>query len=132
MSKRRYKFVVDVPKTDASAYNPNRPASDLIKQQLKHLHAVEQTLPAEARTGIDIETLGTEHHASSYIAHVMTRIVQHATQSDRRPHGVKAAATRTMARVPKKSSVKAPMKKVPAKKRASTKQDVRPSGRPRR
>jgi hypothetical protein len=73
---REFARVVDVPniEEDEKAYDHNRPISSLVLHQLRHLHAVEQTLPPEDRTNINITTLHTEIQASQYIEKVMSKL----------------------------------------------------------
>ena len=63
-----------VPKPAKGSFNPDRPASDLLKSQLKHLAAVEQKLPHRLRTGHNVEHFKTEGEASAYIAQVTARL----------------------------------------------------------
>ena len=63
-----------VPKPAKGSFNPDRPASDLLKSQLKHLAAVEQKLPHRLRSGHNVEHYKTEGEASAYIAQVTARL----------------------------------------------------------
>jgi hypothetical protein len=73
---REFARVVEVPIIEENelAYNHDRPISSLVMHQLRHLHAVEQTLPPEERTNINITTLHTELEASRYIEKVMSKL----------------------------------------------------------
>jgi hypothetical protein len=73
---REFARVVDVPiiEEDEKAYNHHRPISTLVMHQLRHLHALEQSLPPEDRTNINITTLHTEIQASQYIEKVMSKL----------------------------------------------------------
>src|ERR1700748_2671911 len=63
--------LIQVPKPPASAMNKNRPISDLIKPQLKHLHHAESgPLPKHKRDGRTPQDIRTEAEAASYIAAV--------------------------------------------------------------
>ena len=74
--------VITVPKTDGSAYNPNRPAGKLLLAQtthlrealIRHLHELFGVL------AINIGTLKTEGDVSAY-AEKVTKIIH--------PHGAK-------------------------------------------
>jgi hypothetical protein len=100
--KSKYAFVVAVPKTDPAAYNPDRPVSTLIANQIKHLHDVELTMPADRQTGTDISTLTTERQASRYIQQVTATLhpqgVPKATRATRRAKVKKAAGAKTKLR----------------------------------
>jgi hypothetical protein len=62
---------IDVPKPPDSARNPQRPVSDLIKAQLRHVqHAENARLPHGKRSGVDIRDLKTEGQAAEYIRQV--------------------------------------------------------------
>jgi len=72
--KKKYAFIVKVPKTEKGAYNHDRPISGLIEYQVKHLHDAEISLPERRQTHIDISTLKTELQASRYIQKVMVQL----------------------------------------------------------
>lgn len=66
---------IDVPKPPASAMNPHRQASDLIKAQLRHIqHAESARLPRHKRSGVNVEDIRTEAEAAKYIRE-MTRLL---------------------------------------------------------
>jgi hypothetical protein len=68
--RKKYKFVVPVPKSSPRAYRPDRPISGLVAHQLQHLQMVEQSLPARHRLGADLNAIKTEGQAASFVAHV--------------------------------------------------------------
>jgi hypothetical protein len=63
-----------VPKPAKGSFNKQRPASDLLKSQLKHLHALEKSLPHRLQTGRNVEEISTEGDASAYIKKVTSRL----------------------------------------------------------
>jgi hypothetical protein len=66
---------IRIPLPPASAYRKDRPISDLIKAQLRHIqHAESARLPKEKRDGRRAEEIHTEAEAASYIAAV-TRVL---------------------------------------------------------
>ena len=66
---------IRIPRPPASAMNKDRPISDLIKAQLKHIqHAESARLPQHKRDGRKPEDIRTEAEAASYIAAV-TRLM---------------------------------------------------------
>jgi hypothetical protein len=65
---------VSIPQPDPASYNPNRPASQLLLDQVKHLNAAEQKLPAAQQTGMDISKIRTEAQASAYIKSVTAKL----------------------------------------------------------
>ena len=74
--------VIDVPKTDAGAFNPNRTAGKLLQAQTMHLReALIQHLHELTRLlAVDIRSLKTEGQVSEYSRKVMAIL---------HPHGVK-------------------------------------------
>ena len=64
-----------VPAPPASAFNKDRPLSDLLKQQLRHFQHVEARLPLERRSNFSPQELATPAGAARYIAH-MTRLLR--------------------------------------------------------
>lgn len=67
---------------EAEAYNPERPISGLIRNQLLHLHHAENlAVPAQFRTNININELLTERQASDYI-HKVTQLLHRYGKSD--------------------------------------------------
>jgi hypothetical protein len=66
---------INVPKPSASAMNPHRPVSDLIKAQLRHMqHAESARLPRNKRSAINLNDIQTEAQAAEYIREV-TRLL---------------------------------------------------------
>src|SRR6476646_6285176 len=63
-----------VPKPAKGSFNKDRPASDLLKSQLKHLHALEKSLPHRLQTGHNVDEIKTESQASAYIKKVTSRL----------------------------------------------------------
>ena len=107
--KKKYAFVVKVPKTEKGAYNHDRPISSLIEYQMKHLREAEASLPKARQTNIDISTLKTELQASKYIQKI-TAILH--------PQGAeKLSKVRTAKKAKKPIKVKRLAKRKSAKKR---------------
>ena len=75
--------VIRVPKPARESYHPERPLerNALIEAQVRHFHHVEQRLPPEQRTGIDIEQIKTEGQASEYIRKVTA--ILHGAQAEK-------------------------------------------------
>jgi hypothetical protein len=76
--------VISVPKTDPSAYNPNRPAGKLLLSQTKHLREalINHLREVATMVAIDINSLKTEGDVSTY-ARKATAILH--------PHGAHGA-----------------------------------------
>jgi hypothetical protein len=93
------------PKT---AFNQNRPISDLIKSQVEHLKHLEERLPAEQRSTIPEGAIVTEADAARYIA-AMTAVLKGDTAVAQTPAIPKVRSIRTpVKKATKKSAKKAP------------------------
>jgi len=66
---KKYSYVVKVPKPHESAYNPDRPISDLVRNQIMHLSVAERHL-----TNKDVHSIKTEREAGEYIAHLTKKL----------------------------------------------------------
>ena len=66
----------------AEAYNPGRDMGVLLQDHIQELSRLEQQLPPEQQTGVDVSTLKTEQDASKYIGQVVPQL---------RAQGAKAA-----------------------------------------
>jgi len=62
--------VIKVPKPPKSAFNPNRPISALLRNQILHLQEAELRFPARHQTNIYINKIKTEGEAAKYIQQV--------------------------------------------------------------
>lgn len=87
--------LIHVPRPSKRSYDPNRPASDLLKMQLEHLHHAEKRLPLRYRTEIYLNAIKTEGEAANYIREV--------TDAIHRAH--EEAAAKRFARAPKRKRV---------------------------
>jgi hypothetical protein len=77
--------MVSVPKTDPSAFNPDRPAGKLLLSQVAHLREalVKHSQEVTALASADISSLKTEGQVSDYI-HKATAILHlHGTHSSK-------------------------------------------------
>lgn len=61
--------VIDVPKTDPGAYNPNRPAGLLLRSQALHMREalIKHVHELTALLNIDMQSLKTEADVSAYV-----------------------------------------------------------------
>jgi hypothetical protein len=61
--------IIDVPKTDPGAYNPNRPAGTLLRSQARHMREAMIKHVHELTTLLNIEmsSLKTEADVSAYV-----------------------------------------------------------------
>jgi hypothetical protein len=75
-------LVIRVPKTPRSSFNQNRPLAKnvLLQTQVLHFRHVEQTLPPEEQTGIDIASIDTEGKAANYIRRVTQKLHKQAKE----------------------------------------------------
>lgn len=91
------------PKT---AFNQNRPISDLIKSQVEHLKHLEERLPAEQRSLLPEGAIVTEADAARYIA-AMTAVLKGDTAAVQTPATPKVQSIRTPVKKATKKSAKA-------------------------
>jgi len=64
-----------VPAPPASAFNKNRPISDLLAHQLKHFQHMEAKLPNALHSNMAPRDLLTENGAAQYIAHITNALL---------------------------------------------------------
>ena len=112
------------------AYNPERPISGLIRNQLLHLHHAENlVVPAQFRTNININELLTERQASDYI-HKVTLLLHrfgklnnaHKPRKKRRTSGKVATKSTKKAQTPAKQTRKSTKMTQSSVEKADTKQ----------
>jgi phospholipase C len=72
---------IRIKQPDSSAYNPNRDISGLLSDHVLELNELEQQLPPDQRTNIDIRSINTERQASAYIKEVTSRLKQNAARN---------------------------------------------------
>lgn len=85
--------MIDVPKTDPGAYNPNRPAGTLLRSQIVHLHhglskhvdeLTAHLKEATALLAVDTGSIKTEGEVSKYAEKVTALLhPQGATRSEK-------------------------------------------------
>jgi hypothetical protein len=114
--------LIRVPKTPASAMNPNRPISKLLRNQIEHLQEAEFRLPADKQTNIYINAIKTEGEAAEYIRQVTERI--HSAAAPAKPKR-KPAKTKTFRIAASASSKRKGKTKSKPKSRAKTKKKRR-------
>jgi hypothetical protein len=83
---------IKVPKPPASAADPGRPISSLLKMQVEHLYAAEQRLPMRYRSEIYVNAIKTEGEAANYIRAVTEAI--HNAHADAAAQRAKPAPKR--------------------------------------
>ncbi len=113
-----------VPAPPKSAFNKDRPVSDLLRGQLKHFHHIEASLPPALRSNMTPRDYATEEGAARYIAH-LTNALQSVGKAAApipirrparasRPLAIAAAADPASSSPPKSPKSKAPKVKGPA------------------
>lgn len=70
----KHAYIVKVPKPDPKSYNPDRPITSLVQNQLFHLRVTELSLPEHHRSGMDLYSITTEAKAAKYIAHLTGKL----------------------------------------------------------
>lgn len=118
--------LISVPKPPKSAYNPERPATSLLKAHVEHMREAESKLPLKYRSDFYAKAVRTEGEAAEYIRDVTEAIHEaHAeaekrrgTRQKKRRFEIAAAADRSKPSLgERKSRKKAAMKSRTAKKR---------------
>jgi hypothetical protein len=115
---------IRIPKTPVSAYNPARAASSLIKAHVANLEAATRRHAHAKPT----RQPRNEAQAASYIAELTRELHPHAEQASVAPS--MSAASRAMAVMPARRSVRAasrtrPKKNKPARKKARKRTSAR-------
>ena len=93
---KKYKYVVQVPKPHPSAYNPDRPISDLVRNQILHLSVAERHLHKKHWSPVDVHSIKTERQASEYIHHLTKKL--HEFPSKSKPSGKVKSSKKKSAR----------------------------------
>jgi len=77
--------LISVPKPPKSAYNPDRPATSLLKAHVEHMREAESKLPIKYRSDFYAKAVRTEGEAAEYIRDVTEAIHEaHADAEKRR------------------------------------------------
>jgi hypothetical protein len=91
--------IIRVPKPPQSAFDPERPASSLLKTQIRHLHEAERMLPPGEHSDMYVNRIRTEREAAAYIQHVTARLhsegaplAKRVSKAKRRPATLAIAA----------------------------------------
>ena len=66
--------LIHVPRPPASAYNPHRRASSLLRTQVEHMHLAEKRLPLRYRTEMYVNAIRTEAEVAEYVGKVTEAI----------------------------------------------------------
>jgi hypothetical protein len=80
----KHDYVVQVPRPHAPEFSPDRPITDLVRNQIMHLSLAERHLPARDRSGIDIYSIQTEGQAAEYIRHVTKKLHPEGAEKPKR------------------------------------------------
>lgn len=72
----KHKYVVQVARPHAPRYEPDRPITDLVRNQLLHLSLAQRSLPKHHHVPMDVYSIETEAQASEYIRHVTSKLHQ--------------------------------------------------------
>jgi hypothetical protein len=81
MNMKKHKKVIVVEKTPSGSYNPDRPISDLVRNQILHLSVAERSLEKRHQSPIDVHSIKTERQASEYIHHLTKKLHARAAES---------------------------------------------------
>lgn len=103
-------MIIRVGAPPKSAFNQDRPISDLIRSQIEHLKHVEERLTPEERSTIPTGEIRTEAEAARYIA-AMTAVLQSGARIEQT---AEVAPKVESIRKPLKKAAKKELKKLPA------------------
>jgi hypothetical protein len=122
--------VIRVPKTPASASNPDRPISSLLRNQIEHLQEAEFRLPVRDQTNIYVNKIKTEGEAAEYIRQVTAKLHSEATPRKKTRQGGKSTSPRfTIAAVGQRKTKPKAKAKTAAKRKRTTKHKPARRGR---
>ncbi len=77
---------VRVPRPSPASFNPQRLVTKnaLLENQIKHFHALEQSLLQQLQTGIRFEDVRTEGEAAEYIRRITAVLHPHLVRGKRK------------------------------------------------
>jgi hypothetical protein len=70
----KHSYVVKVPRPHPKRFEPHRPITDLVRNQLLHLSLAQRHLPREHHHPTDVYAIKTEGEASEFIRHVTSKL----------------------------------------------------------
>lgn len=76
--------LITVPKPPKSAYNPDRPATSLLKAHVEHMREAESKLPLKYRSDFYAKAVRTEGEAAEYIRDVTEAIHEAHAEAEKR------------------------------------------------
>ena len=111
--------VIKVPKVPASAYNQNRPASDLLRHQVEQLGYILQPTGKGNRLAAQAKRVRTEGEAAAFIAKATRKLLPEAT-SPAAAAAPPPAVVVALKKEKKKKKKKKKKKRAPAKRKTAT------------
>jgi len=92
----QHKYVIRVPRPHKPRYEPDRPITDLVRNQLFHLSLAQRSLPKPQHAPMDVYSIETEAEASEFIRHITSKLHLRAANAKpskkRRPKRLRASA----------------------------------------
>lgn len=70
----KHKYVVAVARPHKPRFEPDRPITNLVRNQLLHISLAQRGLPRHHRAPVDVYSIKTEGEASEYIRHVTAKL----------------------------------------------------------
>lgn len=70
----KHSYVVKVLPPHAPRFEPHRPITDLVRNQLLHLSLAQRNLPKHHHCPTDVYSIETDHEASEFIRHVTSKL----------------------------------------------------------
>ncbi len=74
----KHKYVVPVPRPHKPRFEPDRPITDLVRNQLLHFSLAQRTLPKHHQAPADVYSITTDQEASEYVRHITGKFHLHA------------------------------------------------------
>jgi hypothetical protein len=74
----KHQYVVRVARPHQPRFEPDRPITDLVRNQLLHLSLAQRGLPEKHRAPTDVYSIRTEEQASDYIRHITRKLHERA------------------------------------------------------
>ena len=81
----KHTYVVKVPRPHAPRFEPDRPITDLVRNQVMHLSLAQRQLHKKHHHPTDIYSIKTEGEASHFIGHVTAKLHSSKKSSKAKP-----------------------------------------------
>lgn len=110
--------LIPVPKPPKSAYNPDRPATSLLKAHVEHMREAESKLPLKYRSEFYAKAVRTEREAAEYVCDVTEAIHEAHADAEKRRRTRTRKRTFDIAAAAEERAERRQRKSAPSKARA--------------